>query len=106
MTDKPRVHASKHPDGLAWAEDAPDADRECGYRRTPTKIGCPVCRRQVLLHCLRCKIQMTACLCTMLARMEPLEAYRSLALQVGQDRARAEFKKMGYDFLYLPGIPR
>lgn len=99
------IHEPKRDGGLVWADDTPDADRECGKRRRIHKVKCGACRRTVMVHCDECRIQVTACLCTLIERMGPVEAYKTLARQVGQREAQAAFKSFGYDMLWLPGIP-
>lgn len=98
------IHAPKREGSLTWANDVSDADRECGKRRHPHTVACGACKRSVLIHCDECRIQITACLCTLIERMEPIEAYRTLAQQVGQIEAQRQFKSFGYNLPWLPGI--
>lgn len=100
-----KIHAPKRAGGFTWADDLPDADRECGKRRAVHKVPCGACKRKVMLHCGECRIQVTGCLCTLIERMGPIEAYKTMARQVGQREAQAMFKSFGYNLPYLPGIP-
>jgi hypothetical protein len=99
------IHEPKRQGGYTWANDAPDADRECGKRRQYHQRKCGACKRTVMVHCDQCLIQVTGCLCTLIERMGPVEAYKTLARQVGQRDAQAAFKSFGYNLPYLPGIP-
>lgn len=101
----PTIHEPKRPGGFSWADDAPDADRECGKRRRAHRVKCGACKRTVLLHCDECNIQVTGCLCTLIERMGPVEAYKTLARQVGQTQARSEMLRFGYNMPFLPGLP-
>jgi hypothetical protein len=104
MPDNPKIHEPKREGAFAWAEDI-DADRECGYHRQLFRERCKACGRPVILHCDRCQIQVTGCLCTLIERMEPLEAYKMMAGQVGQTKAREMMQKFGYNMPLLPNIP-
>jgi hypothetical protein len=100
------IHQPKRLGALAWANDVTDADAECGKRRAIHTVRCGGCKRNVMLHCDQCRIQVTGCLCTLIERMEPIEAYKVLAKQVGQERARREMATFGYPNMpYLPGLP-
>lgn len=100
------IHEPKHSEGFRWADDITDAAKACQQaNRAPGRAKCPVCKRTVLLHCEDCRIQVTACICTMVARMEPIEAYKKLAEQVGQTQARAQFAALGYNMPVLPFLP-
>lgn len=99
------IHDPARPGGFSWADDTLDADRECGKRRQIHSRQCPVCKRTVMLHCSECLLQVTGCLCTMVERMGPVEAYKAVAMQVGQRSAQRQFKAQGYDMLWLPGLP-
>lgn len=57
-----------------------------------------------MVHCQRCNIQITACLCTMVERLEPIEAYKMLAKEVGQTAARQQMQQFGYNMPILPGL--
>lgn len=100
-----QVHVAIKSGGYEWADDVLDADRECSQRRALTKKRCTICRRPVMLHCSSCDIQVTACMCTIIHRMEPLEAYKTLAQQLGQTKAREAMLGYGYNMPILPGIP-
>jgi len=99
------VHEAVKPGGYEWADDVTDADHECNQRRAATKVRCDVCKRPVMLHCSTCKIQVTACLCTIIKRLEPLEAFRLLAKQLGQTKAREVMLSYGYNMPLIPGLP-
>jgi len=99
-----QVHQAIKPGGFEWA-DVVDADRECSRKRTPTKKRCAICNRPVMLHCTACNIQITACLCTIIQRLEPLEAYKLLANQLGQTKAREAMANYGYNMPLIPGLP-
>jgi len=100
-----QVHEAIRSGGFEWADDVADADRECNGPRALTKERCPVCKRPVMLHCSSCKIAVTGCLCTLVNRMEPIEAYKLLAVQLGQTEARKMMASMGYNMPILPNLP-
>lgn len=100
-----QVHPAIKSGGYEWADDVLDADRECSHPRSVVKKRCAVCHRPAMLHCSSCNIQVTACMCTIIQRMEPLEAYKTLAKQLGQNKAREAMLSYGYNMPILPGIP-
>lgn len=100
-----KVHDPIKSGGFEWADDVLDADRECPQSRHLDKVRCPICKRPVYLHCSSCKIQITACLCTLIHRLEPLEAYKLLSKQFGQTKAREMMAGYGYNMPLIPGLP-
>lgn len=105
MSAMGQVHEAINTGGFEWADDVLDADRECSQRRSLTKKRCGICKRPVMLHCSACNVQVTACMCTIIKRMEPLEAYKMLAQQLGQTKAREAMLSYGYNMPILPNLP-
>ena len=95
------IHEPKRSGAFVWAENTTAADQECGQRRSLVRRDCGACTRPVMLHCSRCTIQVTGCLCTLLERKDRHEVYKMLARQVGQNKARDLFAKLGYPMPYL-----
>lgn len=84
--------------------DQAAANSECSSRSSQIFVNCPKCDGRVGLHCDRCKIQITGCMCTEIDRFGTeaegiAQIYDRLAQRVGDEAAREQLKKAG---LWIP----
>lgn len=75
--------------------DMAAAVKQCSSVKQQVKSICAKCDSSVILHCERCEIQVTGCICTEVERFGNAEAVQRMMDRYGEQEARARLKRAG-----------
>ena len=73
-----------------------EANQECGDRPEEQYVErCKKCGMKVVLHCFRCEIQVSGCLCTDVDRFGESAAIQKIIEREGIEQARIKLARAG-----------